>query len=185
MPESDKKVKRKEGLLSQFFNQASQTAVLTVIGTLISQVINSYNSHQSAGNPVPFDVSHVTWDRAEVQVMALLSIFYITPIIMLFLQWLSKVKGGIAVKLFIDQVIFSPPFTAVLIGLRLYFLNGVEVGNILPMLVDIVPNATKTGWMFWGPARLAIMMFLDESLHQLAGNLLSIVWTVIFALMLS
>ena len=41
------------------------------------------------------------------------------------------------------------------------------------------------GWMFWGPARLAIMMFLDESLHQLAGNLLSIVWTVIFALMLS
>jgi hypothetical protein len=184
---SEKKIEKEVSWFTKvdFFGNATQTAIITAIGTLLSQVISSYMKHSSSAS-VAFDVSkHVQLDWFEVQVMALISIVYMTPILLWFYGALGKVQiGGILGKLVVDQFIFSPVFTTGIIGLRLHFFNGVVLDKLPSMLMEIVPNALKSCVMFWLPVRMVVLLFVDEKYHLLVGNVCSLVWNVIFALIL-
>jgi hypothetical protein len=164
-----------------------ETGVINICGTLLSQAIMSYNRFDSSKSVSAFDISKdVTFDWWEVTVMGLIAMFFIAPVISMFFTWLNNfTTGGLVGKIFVDQFLFGPVFTACIIGLRLFFYSGLALQEIPSMLVGIVPTAQKTAWIFWIPARVLVLLYVPVNKHMLCGNLLSLVWGVIFTMILS
>eukprot|EP00601_Ochromonadales_sp_CCMP2298_P008557 CAMPEP_0173203970 /NCGR_PEP_ID=MMETSP1141-20130122/19826_1 /TAXON_ID=483371 /ORGANISM="non described non described, Strain CCMP2298" /LENGTH=175 /DNA_ID=CAMNT_0014129509 /DNA_START=6 /DNA_END=530 /DNA_ORIENTATION=- len=137
----------------------TQSACISALGVLASQVLSGV----------------AEFNFSEVAVMMLINFIYNTPILLWFYGNLSKSKESILVKLFIDQVVFSPVFTTGLISLRLLLL-GTEMARIPSIVTAVVPTAVASSWFFWLPCRGLIMLYVPVALHLLAGNLLAFVW---------
>jgi hypothetical protein len=65
--------------------------------------------------------------------MAVITVFYITPVLLWFYSILRNIHKNVVIQLIIDQFIFSPFFTSSIIGLRMY-LFGVDI-NTIPIKV--------------------------------------------------
>ena len=151
-----------------FLVNAIQAAVLGGLGTYISEVIK--------GAPVI--------DTNEIFIMILINALFNTPILLRFCGFLEKMKGGVIPKLLVDQLLFSPVFTAAIIALRL-FLIGTKVDSILPIVKDIVPKAMKSSWLFWFPQRYLTLSYVPPQHQLLCGNVCALVWNVIFSMILT
>lgn len=147
---------------------ALQSALIGGLAVVISQ-------HVTHGKVV---------DVTEIQVMMLINVIYHTPILMTFYTFLNALKFNMFITLIIDQLLFSPLFTAGIIGLRM-FLRGGEVSAIPQVIIDIVPNAMKSSWSFWIPIRFLILKFVPIPLQLVAGSLAALVWNVIFSMILN
>jgi hypothetical protein len=146
----------------------TQSATIAALGVLASQVLSGV----------------ATFNFTEVVVMMLINFAYNTPILLWFYGNLSKSKANIFVKLFIDQVVFSPVFTAGLISLRLLLL-GTELKLIPTIVKAVVPTAVASSWFFWLPCRGLIMLYVPVAMQLLVGNLLAFIWNIILATILS
>ncbi len=87
--------------------------------------------------------------------------------------------------LFFDQVIFSPLFTAGLIALRMYLKQGGDFDTIRHEVLTVVPNAMLSSWAFWIPIRFLILKFIPSIFQQLFGSLASLMWNILFSMILN
>jgi hypothetical protein len=117
--------------------------------------------------------------------MAIISVTYITPVLLLFYKYLEKVKvGGNLGKLFVDQFIFSPIFTSTIIFFRLLLLKPSSPWILLEDTIKIAPTAVKSAWLFWIPARFFTINFVPPMYQLIFGNIFSYAWNIIFSLLL-
>lgn len=174
--------RKKETLYSQYqtllnkyplITNATQSGLITAVGVLVSQVLSA-----PVGQPTIFD-------SREVYVMTFINIAWITPVLLWFFGFLNTIKRGTLDKLLIDQFVFSPPFTASIIALRYILYDGGSVDTVPTMLMNIVPGVQLTAWMFWIPSRFLIINYVPASLALLVNSAASLVWTVIFAMLLN
>jgi hypothetical protein len=175
----DSKKQKDASFLSKFplVGNALQSGAISFVGVLLSQVLAPMQKTGTFPNEISFD-----WK--EVQVMVLINMAWITPILMWFFGFLSKVSQNSMEKLIIDQFIFSPPFSASIIGLR-YLLLGGDINELGTFLWNVVPKAQITAWMYWIPARFLMISYVPADLQLLANNIGALVWTIIFSMMLN
>lgn len=151
-----------------FLINALIAAVLGGLGTFISEMIKGAS----------------VIDKKEIFIMVLINALFITPVCLWFFGILERMKGGVIPKLLVDQLIFSPIFTASIIALRL-FLLGNRIDEILPVVVEVVPTAMKLSWLFWFPQRYLTLSYVPPQLQLLCGNVCALVWNVIFSMILT
>eukprot|EP01031_Cornospumella_fuschlensis_P029547 gene29547-35664_t len=151
-----------------FLINALQSAIIASLGVLVSQQIKG--------------AKNVDW--TEVRAMAIINFAFMTPVLLTFISFLNNLRANNFIKLAIDQLIFSPPFTASIIGLRL-FLLGTNAGQIPRIVFAVLPKAVVTSMMFWLPTRYLIMSYVPPQLQLLMGSLGGFVWNVIFSMILS
>ena len=120
----------------------------------------------------------------EVYVMAIITAFYITPVLLVFYSVLRNIHKSVIVQLFVDQFIFSPVFTGSIIGLRM-FLFGVDVHTIPIKVITILPSAQLSAWVFWIPQRFITLSYIPIPFQLLFSNLCSFIWNIIFSIILS
>lgn len=144
-----------------------QAAIIAGMSVLVSQII--------AGAP--------EFDWVEVRIMMLINFVYHTPILLQWGGFLGRSNMNFPTKLIIDQALFSPCFTAGIIGLRLYLL-GTNVKEIPGLLIATVPGAMMSSWLFWVPAKAIILMFVPVMYQFLANSGFAFVWNIIFAAIL-
>ena len=145
-----------------------QAALIAAVGVLISQTIAGLKE----------------FDFKEVYIMMFINFTYMTPLLIWFNSLLMKSNLKIFPLLFVDQGLFAPVFTSGIIGLRL-FLLGSNPSSIPPTLWAVVPNAMISSWMFWVPVKALIFLYVPPIYQILVGNAFSLVWNVIFAMILS
>jgi hypothetical protein len=116
--------------------------------------------------------------------MAIITVFYITPVLLWFYSILRNIHKSVIIQLIIDQFIFSPVFTASIIGLRMY-LFGVDVNTIPGKVLEILPSAQMSAWFFWIPQRFISLSYIPIPLQLLFSNLCSFIWNIIFSIILS
>lgn len=151
-----------------FLVNGIQSAILGGIGVIISEIISG----------------HLQIDWLEVRTMMIINLVFNTPILLWFSKQLERMNHGILTKLFIDQLLFSPLFTAGIIGLRLY-LVGEDINDIPNQVMATVPVAMKSSWLFWFPQRYLTLKYVPSSYQLLSGSLCGLVWNVIFTMILS
>lgn len=145
-----------------------QSAVIAGFGTSITEIIK--------GNEIV--------DVREILIMMLLNFMFITPVLLAFYSFLGSVNGGTLKKLLIDQLLFCPMLTASIIGLRLVLI-GTSINKVIPLVIEVMPEAMKSTWLFWIPQRFLTLTFVDPKHHLLANNLSALVWNVIFSMIIS
>lgn len=146
---------------------ALQAAILGGLGTFISELIK--------GGAI---------DKKEVFIMMVINAVFMTPVLLWFFGVLERMKGGVIAKLLVDQLIFSPVFTAAIISVRL-FLLGNKIDDIVPIVIEVVPKAMMSSWLFWFPQRYLTLSYLPPQHHLLCGNVCALVWNVIFSMILT
>ncbi len=151
-----------------FLVNGIQSAILAGVGVVLSQVISGSES----------------LDLLEIRTMMIINLVFCTPVLIWFNRKLERSGSTIMAKLFFDQLVFSPLFTAGIIGLRLY-LMGADIEGIPQQVLDVVPAAMKSSWLFWFPARFITLKFVPPAYHLLCGNLFALVWNVIFSMILA
>lgn len=144
-----------------------QAAIIAGLSVIVSQFI--------AGVPV--------FNFVEVRTMMFINFAYHTPILLQWGGFLSRSSFNFPTKLFIDQVLFSPCFTAGIIGLRLY-LFGTDVKEIPALLIATVPGAMMSSWLFWVPAKAFILLSVPVMYQFLVNNAFAFVWNIIFSAIL-
>lgn len=155
------------------------STVLQALGIIISQAITSNRKPES----LILDYTWINW--SEISVMVTLTLVFITPTLLWFYGLLDRAKLGIVATLIVDQFIFSPIFTAAIIAARFYFLDGTKAEDIWITVAPVLPNAIVSAWFFWIPQRSITLSFFPPELHLPFGTVCSLVWNVIFALILS
>lgn len=151
-----------------------QGAILTALSVIISNLIQSHKTGLLVIN------------YNEIIVMAAISAFFITPTLLWFYQnVLNKLPGSMLRKLIVDQFAFSPPFNACIIALRLYLMGSSPVGEIASEVYKVLPIAVTTAWAYWIPVRFITLKYIPPMYHILSGALFSLIWNVIFSLLLS
>lgn len=156
-----------------YFVNATQSGVLTALGVVISQILST---------PVG---EATNYNFREVQIMTLINVVWITPVLLWFFGILSKLNRNNLDKLLIDQLIFSPPFTASIVGLRYLILDGGDVYALPNLLMQVVPGIQLTAWLFWVPTRFLIINYVPPSLAILVNSAAALVWNVIFIMLLN
>lgn len=145
-----------------------QAAILAGMGVILSEVINGKSS----------------FDWLEVRTMMIINMVFNTPVLIWFYKQLDRIKGGVLPKLLVDQLLFSPVFTACIIGLRL-FLIGADVSDIPNTVMAVVPKALLSSWLFWVPQRFLTLTYVPPAYQLLCGNVCALVWNVIFTMILT
>ncbi|RYH16503.1 hypothetical protein EON65_29965 [archaeon] len=151
-----------------FLINAVQSAVIAALGVMVSQQMNG--------------AKHYDW--TEVRAMVIINFIFMTPILLAFISYLNNLQASNLTKLAIDQLLFSPPFTAGIIGLRL-FLLGTDLSQVPGIVIKVLPKAMVSSMMFWLPTRFLIMSYVPAQLQLLTGSLGGFVWNVIFSMILS
>lgn len=144
---------------------ATQGAIITAGGVMSSNYISN---------------GSVDW--MDVLVMAIVSCTLITPALLVFYSFLGKIQVSKLGKLFIDQALFSPLFTACIISYKLVLMSHgkITLDELLKTLLAVLPNACVASWCFWIPQRYFTLTFVDEHLHVVFGSLCSFFWQMIF-----
>jgi hypothetical protein len=150
-----------------FMANGVQGAVLAGMAVLVSQIITK--------SPM--------FDYRESLIMMIITFLYSTPILLWWNSRLTRTHLKMLPQLIVDQALFSPVFTAGIVAVREALL-GTSLSRIPGIVWHIVPKAMISSWMFWVPAKAAIMMFVPPMYQLLAGNALSFVWTILFAMIL-
>ena len=175
MAEIDKK--KKSTLLSQYNTLLArypllingvQAAILAGIAVFLSQLIQGLK----------------VFDYKEIQIMMLINFAYHTPVLMWFTGVLAKSKMSLIPKIIVDQFIFSPLFVCGIVSIRLLLL-GTAVHTIPNEVISIVPGAMLYSWCYWVPAKSFIFSYIPPMYQYLTMNAFSLVWNVIFAMILS
>ena len=158
-------------------------AVITAVSVLASQYIKSVTTGK------PFDL-----DTQEIMVMTTVSITLITPTLLSFYGFLGEMKFNKLLTLFIDQVVFSPIFTTMILSYISILKVILTKGEIVPFheltavvqgMLPALPGIITKGWCFWVPVRLGVIYMAPEAYHILIGNVCSFVWNIIFMLLLA
>jgi hypothetical protein len=149
---------------------AIQSCVLAAIGVIVSQLL-------TAGE---------VFDELEIHVMMILNVLFLTPVLYVFYtKVLSAVDHfGLLVTLLVDQLLFSPLFTASIMILRLW-MRGSDKTSIVSEVLGLLPNTMLSSWCFWIPARFIILKFVPIPLQMLVGNVFALMWNVIFAMIVN
>jgi hypothetical protein len=148
---------------------SAQAAVITTVSVLISQRIAGMDAA----------------DYQEATVAALVSAAWITPILLAWFKYVSKIVGWSTVgKLMLDQLCFSPVFTATIVSWRTLLLGRVRWADLPGHLVIAIPRAILSSWCFWIPARAATMVWVPPHLRLISTSVLSFVWNIFLAILL-
>ncbi len=145
-----------------------QAAILAGLGVVISQLVTG----------------DLEYDWLEIRTMMVISLVFSTPILLWFFKQLERMQSGIIVKLLVDQLLFSPPFTAGIVALRL-FLVGTPLSDIPQLVLTVVPKAMMSSWMFWFPQRFLTLKYVPPAYQLLCGNVCALAWNVIFTMILT
>lgn len=151
-----------------FLTNATQGAVITALGVITSQILQGWGK-------VEFK---------EIFVMSMLNFFYITPVCMKFFSFLDTVRGGILVKLMVDQFAFAPIFNFTIMSLRLLLRGEDEYSSIPFTVAQQLPAAMLYAWVYWIPLRALAMAYVPPSLMLLVNCACAFVWSIIFAMVL-
>lgn len=146
-----------------FLVNATQGAIFALIAGLISQWL--------------LNVPSFDWN--EIYVMMLIGFAFNTPVLIWWSGVLQKLKLSIYLNLILDQLAFSPVFTASIISLRHYLKSG-DISSIPTIVLEVVPKAQSSSWLFWIPVRFLILLYVPPIYQLLAGNLGALVWNIIF-----
>ena len=151
-----------------------QGTILTALSVVTSHIVKGLTK----GSPIYIDTR-------EVIVMSVIQALWITPVLMWFYsKIINPMPGSNMRKLIIDQIAFSPPFTATIIGLRMFLMGKTPIDTIPAALYVAFPSAVGSSWLFWLPIRFMTISYIPPIYHLLAGSLFSFVWNVIFSLIL-
>ena len=159
---------------SSFLTNAGVASILAASGNLVSNYLKD----------VPLD-----WTDALV--WAILAFFYITPILMVYYDWLARRNWSKFQKLAVDQLLVSPIFMFGLLVAKDIILHIYQDSLTIESLYffdkgaiwAILPGIMKANWLFWVPARFVVLNYVDPSFHILGGNVLSFIWQVILGLL--
>ena len=110
------------------FMNAIQSAMITSCSVLVSQVMNA------GGWP-----STIDWH--EVLVGASVAAIWITPVLLIWFDICSKMPFNAVTKLALDQLCFSPFFTASIVSLRTLILGKVTYAEMPALLLRVIPKA--------------------------------------------
>jgi hypothetical protein len=148
----------------------------------------------------------------EINIMGFINFFYITPLVYgftcYFLVYLEKINyfslpnvlfhhqltknEDVAIKLFLDQLIFSPPLTAGILVLRYYcyYINAFDrdflIYTMIPQfLKEQLPKTMIYSWCFWIPMKYLIYHYVPIVYQVLAGSIGAFVWNIIFSLIMN
>jgi hypothetical protein len=146
-----------------FLVNAVQAAIFALIAGLISQWL--------------LNVPTIDW--IEIYVMMLISFAFNTPVLLWWSAVLQKLNLSVFASLLLDQLAFSPVFTASIISLR-HILKTGDTSSIPTIILEVVPKAQSTSWLFWFPVRFIILLYVPPIYQLLAGNLGALVWNIIF-----
>ena len=137
-------------------------------------------------------------DHIEVLIMTIVTLTFITPILLRYFDWLGSLKLPVLHGLVLDQLIFSPIFTTGIITYR-EFVHDIMFGgpldlstlmnadNVMQRIVkvaQIVPSIMIKSWGYWVPLRLLILKFVPPMYHVVIGSAFSFIWQIIMALAL-
>jgi hypothetical protein len=155
-------------------------------------------------------LTSIPWQ--EINIMGFINFFYITPLVYgftcYFLVYLEKINyfslpnvlfhhqltknEDVAIKLFLDQLIFSPPLTAGILVLRYYcyYVNAFDrdflIHTMIPQfLKDQLPKTMIYSWCFWIPMKYLIYHYVPMVYQVLAGSVGAFVWNIIFTLIMN
>ena len=142
--------------------------------------------------------------------MGAINFFYMTPVILFFSGFLANVNKMLGAEtkdkegkpkglnknqllwlnVFIDQVLFSPFFTAGIIALRHYGYFGFKDWNyfsssVIPLLREVLPSAMLYAWCFWIPVKFFMFSSVPPIYQLLVANLFAFVWNMIFTLVVA
>ena len=148
---------------------ASQSAAISSCSVLVSQYLA--------------ERSETDW--SEVRTVSFIAAFWITPVLLLFYSKLQKSSLGVAGKLMLDQLLFSPLFTVSIITARLFLLQRVPIYEFYTILLQTVPTAVLSSWTFWIPARGFTLLVVPAHLHLLIGSIFSFLWNIILSMLLN
>lgn len=128
----------------------------------------------------------------EVVIMTIVSLTFITPILLSYYGWLGKQNFGLITSIIVDQLIFSPVFTTGILMWRgvvsgIFASGTLDVVNIMALpgdVLPIIPEIMKKSWGYWIPIRLLILKFVPPMYHVVVGSACSFIWQIIMALSL-
>ena len=112
------------------FMNAIQSAMITSCSVLVSQIM------QAGGMP-----STVDWH--EVAVGASVAAIWITPVLLIWFDICAKMPFNAMTKLALDQLCFSPFFTASIVSLRTLLLGKVPYSELPALLIRVIPKAGR------------------------------------------
>jgi len=147
---------------------AVQSALIALIAGIVSQSLRNVK----------------VYDYQEIWVMMLIGAAHNTPILLWFSRLMQSSKVSLLTNLLIDQLIFSPLFTASIISMR-HFLKGGDLADIPMVVWTIVPAAQTTSWLYWFPVRFLILRYVPVIYHLLAANIGSLLWNIIFSFLIN
>ena len=140
----------------------------------------------------------VNW--SELYCMLTIQSIFITPVILRWFKYLNQLPSSDIAKVILDQFIFSPLFTACIIGLKLYLESCQTIDDISPgwvsfacqpveeivsTLYSILPGVVFYSWGFWIPQRYITLKFIPPHLHVVFANVCSFFWNIIFSTLTS
>jgi len=157
-----------------------------------------YTSNQLSGDD----------NNMEVLIMVIVTLTFITPILLKYYGWLNKQNLALVPSLVVDQFLFSPIFTFGILLWRGIVTESIDLvtwrgviaeiiaendhlgdwflakkGTITTVL-SILPGIMKKSWMYWIPIRLLILKFVPPMYHVVLGSVCSFIWQIIMALAL-
>ena len=166
-------------------------AIITACSVVASQWIDYHRNDSS----VDFAI-----DYTEIRVAVTVNVVLITPLLLFFFsQVLSRItsdSGGLILKLFIDQLLFSPVLTFLIIALRFSLTYSAEeyggdplrmsnaVLTMLPGVLKMLPGVMTTSWAFWVPARILMLNYCPTRYMLLTTSIASFMWNIIFNIMM-
>eukprot|EP01038_Epipyxis_sp_PR26KG_P004659 gene4659-6546_t len=152
-----------------------QSALIAGVAVIITYFINNFNNQTE---------KQKDFDYVELRAMMLINLCFITPVLLNFFKYLNSWKAHLLVKLFVDQILFSPILNTCIIGLRM-FLIGVDISEIPNQLIEIAPKAIYAAWMFWIPIRFITLVYIPATYHLIFGNICGLFWNILLTLILS
>ncbi|XP_002967587.2 peroxisomal membrane protein 2 [Selaginella moellendorffii] len=144
--------------------KAVTAAILTFMGDLFTQLV----IEKSGGI-----------DIKRIVVITSLGLMLVGPTLHFWYLTLSKVVkiGGVkgtGIRLFLDQLFFSPLFIGVFF-ICLLTLEG-RPSDIGPKLSRDWPSAVITNWKLWVPFQFINFMFVPQKLQVGFSNIIALVW---------
>jgi hypothetical protein len=152
-------------------------AMKALLSDIISQAIHS--SHHQAGNTNGdnnSDLTKLSVNWQSVYYSLIISSMYMTPILIVFFSYLGRSKLSKPQKVFVDQFLFAPMYTAGIIALRLLFIGSLPLSQIPAQVVSAMPRAMMYGWLFWIPSKIILHEYIDNRYHLLLSQVLSLFW---------
>jgi hypothetical protein len=135
-------------------------------------------THQNGLASITSSLSIIDW-QSVVWAMTIAEV-YMTPMVLVFFTYLGHTNLSKFQKVFVDQFVFAPVYTAGVIALKLSLKYSLW-SDIVHQVVLRLPSAMLYGWLFWVPSKIWLYQSVDVKYHLLISQLLSLFWNTILS----